>query len=311
MLATRSRPDDVARLDPAEWAFEMKWDGMRALAEISGGEVRLTTRSGAEVSASYPELRALADVVPVEQAVLDGEIVAFGANGAPSFHRLQERMGVTSDRSVARVRRSTPVSYLIFDVLELNGEPCVDLSYRDRRDLLDELLRHDPGTSRVALPPVFAGDGAAALTESTAHHLEGVVAKRWRSRYRPGERVTDWRKAPVSEAAEVVVVGWRESDEDPEGVASLLLADRLDGDLVYAGRVGTGFSQAERRRIRAQLSRIERKTAPLEVPELDRRGAHWVTPKLVAEVRARERTADGRFRHPVWRGFRPDMTVDD
>lgn len=311
MLATRSRPDDVARLDPEEWAFEMKWDGMRALAEISGGEVRLTTRSGAEVSASYPELRVLADVLPVEQAVLDGEIVAFGANGAPSFHRLQERMGVTGDRSVARLRRSTPVSYLIFDVLELNGQPCIDLSYRDRRALLDELLRDDPGTSRVALPPVFAGDGTAALAESAAHHLEGVVAKRWRSPYRSGERGADWLKAPVSEATEVLVVGWRESGADPEGIASLLLADHTESGLVYAGRVGTGFSQAERRRIRAQLSRIERKTAPLEVPELDRRGAHWVTPKLVAEVRARERTADGRFRHPVWRGFRPDMTVDD
>ncbi|WP_449281843.1 ATP-dependent DNA ligase [Leucobacter sp.] len=334
MLATRGTAAALGHLDPEEWAFEMKWDGMRVLAAVTaapggagsedgpsdsaavggaadgGVAVLLRSRSGADVTASYPELQALADAVNAEEAVLDGEIVALAPGGVPSFGRLQERMGLTGEREVARARRGAPVTLFAFDLLELEGRDCRGLSYRQRRELLAEVLEDHAGAA-VALPAAVEGDAEHAIATSRRLGLEGIVAKRRDSRYRSGIRSADWLKFPLFETAEVVVIGWRESEADPSGLASLLLAGRVDGELRYAGRVGTGFSAAERRDIRRRLAGRRQSSAATEVPAEVRRDARWVEPELVGEVSFGGRTAEGRLRHAVWRGWRPDKTVDE
>lgn len=310
MLATRGSAEELGRLPEDEWAFEMKWDGIRAIVAVDEGAVRLRSRSGADITASYPELSGLSDALAADEAVLDGEIVALDGSGAPSFGRLQQRMNLVDAREVSAARRAVPVSLIVFDVLRINGERSTGLPYRQRRELLEELIEDGTGQP-VTVPPAFEGDAEAALTASRELGLEGIVAKRLDSVYRPGIRSSDWRKFPLAETAEVVVIGWRVSTADAAGIASLLLARPGADGLEYAGRVGTGFSQADRRRIRAQLSRSERKTPPVAVPASDRRDARWVTPRLVGEVVFRERTTDGRLRHPVWRGWRPDKSIGD
>ncbi|WP_024357749.1 ATP-dependent DNA ligase [Leucobacter chironomi] len=310
MLSERGSPAEFERLDEHKWAFEMKWDGIRALAFVDGERCALRSRSGGDLTAAYPDFAALPAVVNGEQAVLDGEIIAFGADGAPSFSRLQRRFGMTDRDDVARARREAPASYLVFDVLSINGRDCRALPYRQRRELLDALIEPAPGVP-VALPEVFAGSARDAAEASRALRLEGVMAKRWASPYRSGARSSDWRKFPLILTDEAVVIGWRDSPSDTLGFASLLLADRQDGAWRYAGRVGTGFSSAERRAIRARLAPLACAEPAAEVPAAIGRDAHWVRPELVGEVVSKGRTAGGSFRQPVWRGWRPDKCPTD
>lgn len=310
MLSERGSPAEFERLDEQEWAFEMKWDGIRALAFVDGERCALRSRSGGDLTAAYPEFAALPAVVNGERAVLDGEIIAFGTNGAPSFSRLQRRFGLTDRAEVERARREAPASYLVFDVLSVNGRDCRSLPYRQRRELLDALVEPMPGVP-AALPEVFAGSARDAAAASLRLHLEGVMAKRWTSRYRSGVRSSDWRKFPLILAEEAVVIGWRDSPSDSQGFASLLLADWQDGAWRYAGRVGTGFSSAERRTIRARLAPLEHAEPAAEVPVEVGRDAHWVRPELVGEVVSKGRTAGGSFRQAVWRGWRPDKRPAD
>jgi len=227
-------------------------------------------------------------------------------------------MGVTDEREVRRAMREAPASLLLFDVLAVNGQDCRSLPYRQRRELLAELLPEEFGAEAasdsrvpVGVPEAFDGDAEDAAAASRELGLEGLVAKRWSSVYRSGVRSPDWVKFPSIETAEVVVVGWRASEAEPSGLASVHVAFSEGGELRYAGRVGTGFGSAERRSIRARLERLERKTPAVEVPKQYRQEAHWVTPKLVAEVVYRGETGDGRLRHASWRGWRPDKSVED
>ncbi|MFJ3957948.1 non-homologous end-joining DNA ligase [Arthrobacter sp. NPDC090010] len=305
MLAEATPLASPGSLDGGEWAFEMKWDGIRALAVVEDERVRYLSRSGHELTSSYPELEALVPLVNAEQVVLDGEIVTLGDHGAPSFSRLQRRFGQSDPRVVAQLRRSVPAAYFVFDVLSVNGTDCTVLPYRRRRELLGPLLDLPPGAP-VAVPDLFDGPGDEALQESRNLHLEGVVAKRWEARYRVGARTSDWLKFPLIHTEEAVVIGWRHSEADPRGFASLLLADRRDGPLRYVGRVGTGFSSRDRREIRQRLESLACEEAAVEVPAPVRRDARWVKPRLSCEVTSKGRTSEGLLRQTVWRGWRPD-----
>ncbi|WP_166998580.1 ATP-dependent DNA ligase [Paramicrobacterium fandaimingii] len=311
MLATRGTVAQVNGRSAADWAFEMKWDGMRALIHIDGDSVRLTSRSGRDVTCSYPEFADAADDVDADSCVLDAELVALDDGGRPDFSRMQQRMNVSNPRDVARARASVPVTAMVFDVLEINGQPTTLLPYADRRELLGDTVDED-SAQVLFVPPAFDGDVDAAIASSREKNLEGVMAKRRDSTYSPGARSRDWLKLPHTETAEVVVIGWRPSEAEPEGIASLLVAIPGDDGLTYAGRVGTGFSTRDRRTIRAELGKLGRKTAPVrDVPRTDARDANWVTPRRVAEVTYRELTTDHRLRHPTWRGWRPDKSVDE
>lgn len=300
--------------DPADtWALEMKWDGIRALAVVEHGALRLVSRNDLELTATYPELGVLPAHVDARTAVLDGEVVAVDEQGRPSFSRLQQRSGLTRPGDVEHARRSTAVRYLLFDVLEVDGRSLLDTPYRDRRRMLERLVRAGDG---IDVPPETGeatGDALAdaldrAMATSEALGLEGVIAKRVGSPYRPSRRSPDWLKLKHQRAQEVVVGGWRPgAGRRAGGVGSLLLGIPTEHGLEYVGRVGTGFSDRDLAEVERRLSALQRATSPFrEVPRPDARDAHWVTPALVGEVRFAEWTHGGHLRQPSWRGWRPD-----
>ncbi|UNX53795.1 ATP-dependent DNA ligase [Georgenia sp. TF02-10] len=309
MMATLG---STADLDPdAAWALEMKWDGVRAIVDIDGHDVRLLSRNGNDVTALYPELHDVwTCLTGAERAVLDGEIVALDARGRPSFARLQQRFNLVRPRDIERARAAAPVHLMLFDVLSADGTSYLRDTYDERRAVLRRLV--DPAAqARVEVPDAFAGDVDAAIRASREWGLEGVLAKRRDSRYTPGRRSRSWIKIKHAFAQEVVVIGWKPGQGSRAGaVGSLLLAvPDDDGDLRYAGKVGTGFTLREAREWAARLAEAERRSAPVpDVPALDARDARWVAPERVAEVEAAEWTGDGRLRHPRWRGWRPDKS---
>ncbi|MBE1877718.1 ATP-dependent DNA ligase [Myceligenerans pegani] len=326
MLATTSDPRGLPHLDPDDWAFEMKWDGFRVLAHLTApGEVRLVSRAGLDMTATFPELQALADAVAPEHlpAVLDGEVVALDADGRPSFRLLQQRANLYKERDVERARRRVGVEVFLFDVLRSGGRDLTGEPWSARREALELIVSEG---RLVHVPPVLDVGGPAALDASLELRLEGVVAKRRASRYVPGRRSRDWLKVKHVESQEVVVVGWRPMHADtgrPDlrtaGALLLAVPEREAGGeggapagLRFAGRVGTGFTEKERREIVRRLGEIGAEEAAVtDVPGLDARAARWCEPVLVGEVAHSGWTEDGRLRHPVWRGWRPDRTPDD
>ncbi|MEE6288357.1 ATP-dependent DNA ligase [Georgenia sp. MJ173] len=307
MLATLAAPRDFD--SSLDWAVEMKWDGVRAVVVVDDGQVRLVGRSGRDMTATYPELADLAEHVEATTAVLDGEIVALTPEGRPDFGLLQQRIQLTGTRAVARAAEQNPVRLMLFDALEVDGESLLRRPYDERRERLGSLVEE---AGLFAVPPAFDGDLDAAVAASRKWRLEGVVAKRRDSPYTPGRRSRAWLKIKHVAAQEVVVVGWRPGQGSRSGkVGSLLLAVPDGDELRYVGRVGTGFSDREASEWVTELERIERKTAPLEVPRPDANDARWVTPNRVAEVEFAEWTEPGRLRHPRWRGWRPDKSPDE
>jgi bifunctional non-homologous end joining protein LigD len=289
------------------WAYEMKWDGVRTSAYLSGGRLlRLMSRSGKDVTAAYPELRGLGRAAGPGQLVLDGEVVAFDG-GRPSFEALQPRMHVTSAAEAAVLARRTPVTYLVFDLLFLDWRPTTDLPYEKRRELLDGLGLAGPAWQT---PPAFTdAAGADVLAAGVAQGLEGVVAKRLGSRYRPGARSADWLKVKPEFTQEAVVGGIRPGKGNRAGQVGSLLAGVQSGDgLVYAGRVGTGFNAQSLRLLAEKLSPLRRATSPFgtSVPAEHARDAQWVEPRLVIQVAFAGWTQAGRMRAPSYRGLRTD-----
>lgn len=307
MLATAGQlpADDVG------WAYEMKWDGLRALCYVDDDGVRLVSRTGRDITHAYPELAGLAEGVRqagASSAVLDGEIVVFGDDdGGPSFEALQQRMNISSAAEARTLARLVPVSYLAFDLLSLNDHALLGLPYRDRRDLLDELGLD--GRNWQA-PPAFAGaSGAEVLAVSLEQGMEGVVAKRLSSRYEPGRRSGSWIKVKNIRRQEAVVGGWKPGERGRSGqIGSLLIGVYGPNGLAYAGHVGTGFTQQTLRMLAGRLSPLRRDTSPFatEVPAEHARFAVWAEPRLVVEVAFAEWTKAGRLRAPSYKGLRDD-----
>ncbi|MCZ2826509.1 MULTISPECIES: non-homologous end-joining DNA ligase [unclassified Modestobacter] len=295
------------------WGYEFKWDGVRALAHVRSGRVRLRARSGNDVTASYPELGPLPDALAGHDAVVDGEVVALDARGRPDFGLLQGRMHRTGPE-VARLAAAAPVSYLVFDLLALDGESLLGLPYTARRERLDAL---GLGSDRWVTTPWFRGDtagvGQQVQAASRENGLEGVVAKRLDSVYRPGGRGPDWRKVKNLRTQSVVVGGWRPgAGRRAGGIGSLLLGVHdEEGRLVFAGHVGTGFTAKALADLEPLLT--PRGSAPFAdpLPREVTRDAHWVEPVLVGEVAFTEWTREGKLRHPAWRGLREDVAPAD
>jgi bifunctional non-homologous end joining protein LigD len=298
--------------DEDGWAFEMKWDGVRAIAYLAGGRVKLLSRKGRDDTKAYFEVADELSRIKVETAILDGEVVVTDATGRPSFGLLQPRINLTRQADIERAAKAYPAQLMLFDILELNGQSLIKKSYQERREILDNLVSARPG-SRIQVPPIFDGDLQAARDTADQLRLEGVVAKRRNSIYQPGRRTHTWLKIKLHRAQEVVIGGWREGQgRRGGGVGSLLMGVPSADGLHYVGRVGSGFNDRQLDDIQAKLERIGRKTSPfLDVPREDARDAHWVTPSLVGEVTYGELTEPGRLRHPVWRGLRHDKSADE
>lgn len=295
---------DTLPRDEDAWAFEMKWDGMRALCTIEGGRVHVLTRQGHDATSRFPELAGLGPALGGREAVLDGEIVVLDDDGRPRFERLQPRIQASSPRAIRRLAQTTPAVIMLFDVCWLDGRLLTALPYTRRRQILEQLALAGPAWQT---PPAITGDGARAVTTARELGFEGIVMKRLDSPYLPGRRSDAWRKWKLHRRQELVVGGWLPGKGAlAEHLGSLLVGFFDDaGHLRYAGRVGSGIDAATRGVLEARLGRLARRTCPFAdpppVPE-----ARWVTPRVVVEVAFHEWTRAGLLRAPRLVGLRPD-----
>ena len=310
MLATLTTPDQVHGEET--YAFEMKWDGVRTVAYLAGGRVKLLSRRGRDDTAAYFDVAEPLAELDVETAILDGEVVVTDERGRPSFGLLQHRINLTRPGDIKAAAATQPAQLMVFDLLFLNGRSLIKEPYEERRRMLEELIPSPLGT-RIQVPPIFDGDLDAAMATARALKLEGVVAKKRTSIYQPGRRGQTWLKIKIFHSQEAVIIGWRPGQGRRDGgIGSLLMAIPGDDGLQYVGRVGSGFNDRQLDEMDALLKPLARKTpAADDVPREDARDAHWVTPKLVGEVTYGELTGPGRLRHPVWKGLRTDKSPDE
>jgi bifunctional non-homologous end joining protein LigD len=286
------------------WATEVKWDGVRAIAYCRPGRLALQSRNLKDITAQYPEARRLSRALGARDAVLDGELVAFDAEGRPSFERLQQRIHQTSESIVRRRMKSHPVTYVIFDLLYLDGRDLMDEPYRKRRELLEGLQL----TGESWQTPRYAtGKAKELLAASAEKQLEGIVLKRLESRYAAGKRDGNWLKVKNTSRQELVIGGWLAGQGRRKDRIGALLVGYFDpgGKLRYAGKIGTGFSERDLVSLAERLAPLERETSPFATGKVPK-GATFVEPQLVAEIEFREMTAEGLVRHGSFKGLRED-----
>jgi bifunctional non-homologous end joining protein LigD len=303
------------RLPPARdddaWSYELKWDGVRMLAHIAPSSVRLVGRSGIDATIAYPELAGLSSALGGHAAVLDGEVAVLGPDGSADFGALAPRMHVRSAARAAELAARVPVTYVAFDILRLDGHATLALPYAQRRTLVEELV---PPGRHWQVSPAFIGGGTDLLEASRRMGLEGILAKRLDSPYRPGQRSTEWVKVKNLLTQEVVIGGYTAGEGRRAATfGALLLGVPNGGRLAYVGSVGTGFDDRMLADLGGRLRNLATDESPFVGPVDPRhaRGARWVRPELVGEVAYGQWTADGRMRHPVWRGLRPDKVPGD
>jgi bifunctional non-homologous end joining protein LigD len=299
MLATPWRSPFT---DPA-WLFEVKWDGVRAILTSDGGSLTLRSRRGRDIGGVYPEVSGL----PLSGAcVLDGEIVAFDETGRPSFAALQRRMNTTGRMRVAEAARTTPVTYIVFDLL-FDGEDITNLPIEKRLERLAE----------IDLPPTLANsevieaDGEALYAAVAEQGLEGIMAKRSGSQYRPGVRSPDWRKIPCVRTIRAVVGGFTKGEGGRAGVFGSLVLGLWDGPrLRWIGSVGSGFADDSLVAIRSALDEMTVDESLFRSDPQLSSDATWVAPHLVATVQFKEWTKAGRLRAPSFKGFTSDPSKE-
>lgn len=323
MLATAAK-----RLPPGDgWAYELKWDGVRALLTLGPDGLKIAARRGADATARYPELTAIADSLAGHEVIIDGEIVAFDSAGNPDFGLLQRRMGLSDPLRIRARVNETPVTYVAFDLLWLDGNSLCEEPYNRRRELLTELDFDGPSWQT---PSNHLGDGEGLLEVVRKRGLEGVVAKRLDGVYRPGRRSADWVKVQNRRRQELLIGGWMPGeglraksvgsllvgywDTTPEEATALGRAQQL----VYAGGVGTGFTDETLTMLSKKLAPLERTTKPFELgwdPEYkygararQRGGLHWVEPELVAEIEFLRWTHEDTLRAASFKGLRDDKS---
>ncbi len=320
----RPSPDEWPRLEPmlatltpdafddADWGFEPKWDGIRAIA-VCDDTTRLISRNDHDITVAYPELHKLHDHVVALGAILDGEIVAFH-DGIPSFQKLQQRMHLRDEQQIEQMARRIPVAYMIFDLLYLDGRDLTGRPVEERRRILEDTI---VPTESIQISPMTKGEGVALFQAAKQQGLEGIMAKRLSSTYRPGARSRDWLKVKVTFDADVVIVGWTEGEGRRQGsIGSLVMAVYDDaGELRFVGNVGTGFDQRALADASDRLEALDETETPFDPEALrsrsELRGAHWVTPSLVARVEHRQLTSAGRLRAPSFQGFREDKDPEE
>jgi bifunctional non-homologous end joining protein LigD len=294
--------------DDSKWWFEPKFDGIRSVTGMSTDATRLVTRNARDVSAKYPELHMIHELVDQVNAVLDAEIVAFDQDGKNSFEALQQRMNLTNEREIKRISGKIPVALVAF---ELDGNDLRDLSLEERRELLETIVEQD---HRLQVVTHVEGGGKGFVDVARKLGLEGVVAKRTGSRYQSGRRSPDWRKIKLTNTQDCVILGWTPGQGGRSGTFGALLVGAYDdGELLWIGQVGTGFTRQTLDRVLEALEPHERPTPPIDDPELARvRGAAFVEPTIVCEVEYLEITkSTKKMRAPSFKGLRDDKTPDE
>ncbi|MEL6983217.1 MAG: non-homologous end-joining DNA ligase [Actinomycetota bacterium] len=283
--------------DDADWAAELKWDGLRTQVLTDGAEIAIRSSRGRDVTSQFPELNDFGRRLGTS-AILDGELVVFDGD-RPSFPRVLQRL---NSRPTEQSLSANPAVYVVFDLLVLDGNPLLDLPYHARRQVLADLVSDDP---RWRVPPSVDGGASQLLTLARQRDLEGIVIKRVDSPYRPGARTTNWRKVKIRLQQEFVVGGWLAGQGSLEdGIGSLVLGVWDGTELVVAGLAGSGLDDGARRQLAEMM--VERPTPPFaSVPRFPRRPT-WVEPTLVAEIEFGDWPTEGMLRHPVYLGLRDD-----
>ncbi|HYM63720.1 MAG TPA: non-homologous end-joining DNA ligase, partial [Gaiellaceae bacterium] len=301
---TSARPPEVSPMlatlvdgmpQGSGWVYEVKWDGYRAIATIAGGEVKLTSRNGNDLTGRFSEVaKQIGKAVRTPNAVLDGEVCALDEDGRSSFSEMQ--------------KGSANLVYYVFDALWVEGESLLGLPLTERKARLESLL--DRRNPQVRISESFE-DGVALMQAAREQRLEGVIAKKAGSAYIPGKRTRDWLKVKTEERQEFLIAGYTKGQgRRASSLGALVLAVHRGGNLVWAGNCGTGFDEQEIQKLLRKLRPLERKTSPFKVvpkmPKVRKGAVVWVTPKLVCEVRFSEWTHDGRLRAPSYQGLRED-----
>jgi len=281
-----------------DWLHEIKYDGYRCLLAVAGDKVRIYTRSGKDWTDKFPGIAEAATGLNLDSALIDGEIVKLDRNGNPDFSALQKALQAETGG----------LTLFVFDLLESDGEDVTQLTTIERKYRLDALI--GDGNAAIRMADYIIGAGEKLFDAMCAAGQEGIISKRAEALYH-GRRSRNWLKIKCTRRQEFIIIGWRRSDKKGRPFASLLLAQYEGGELVYKGRVGTGFSEDVMEDLAGRMKRLARKTPPAEVPKADSRDAHWVTPKLVAEIAFAEFTGDGRVRHGSFLGLRSDKSASD
>jgi len=291
--------------DSADFGFEPKWDGVRTVAFVDGGVVRLQTRNLLDCTAQYPEAHQVAEALTGGyQAIVDGEVVALDEKGVPSFQRLQPRMHNRDEAQLRRLRKTTPVIYEVFDILWLDGADLTKRPLRERQRTLDEILTP---MGAIRRSEQFVGTGKALFAAAQEQGIEGIIAKRLDSPY-VQDRSAAWVKIKAFRTMECVVGGWTEGQGGRSNtLGALLLGVYRDGKLTPVGHVGSGFDERTLRELLMTLKERESPTMPFAVEPRVNQPARWCLPELVCEVRYAEVTREGTLRHPTYRGLRGDV----
>jgi bifunctional non-homologous end joining protein LigD len=291
-----------------QFGFEVKWDGIRTILYSDHGHVELRGRNGSDFTPRYPEVRELARSLGSRRIVLDGEVVAFDEQGRPSFERLQSRMHLASDSAVRRRMRDIPATYVIFDLLYLDGHTTMALSYEKRRELLEQLELEGPAWRT---PAYHRGEGKALLAATKELGIEGIVAKKLDCPYTPGARASHWIKVKNVHTQDVAIGGWTPGEGGRSSSLGSLAVGVMEGDrLVYAGKVGTGFTEQTLALLKRELEPLRRDSSPFSGRQPPK-GTIFVEPRLVAHVEFREWTKSGTLRAPSFKGLRPDISPQE
>jgi len=307
MLATTG----VLPTDEDGWAFEIKWDGVRALAYVEDRSVRLESRNLNDITLRYPEVTGIEGTLPGRSALLDGEVVAFDETGRPSFGRLQGRMHLAGERAVSGRMATTPVLYLIFDILHLDERSLLDEPWTVRRAVLESLELDGAASGSWRVPAAHLSDGAALQAATRSQGLEGILVKRQASLYLPGRRTRDWLKVKNVRRQELVIGGWLPGGGNRLNRIGALLTGVYEGaELRFCGKVGTGFTDKELTSLGTRLAGLTRDTSPF-ADSVPHREARFVEPVLVAEVEFTEWTHTGTLRHPSYKGLRDDKSASE
>lgn len=297
IVPMKAQSTDQPAFNSPEWVFEVKWDGYRAIAEIDKGNNKLYSRNGLTFDKAYPKVfQALASIK--KNAVIDGEIVVLDESGKPNFQKLQNYLN--TDRYV--------IQYYVFDILVLEGKSLTNLSLIERKEILKRIL---PESKVIKYCDHVDGEGKILFREMQKMGLEGMIAKRKKSKYLIGKRTTDWLKIKNIQTQEAIIVGFTDPKGSRKSFGSLLLAVKNKGKLTYIGNVGTGFTDKSLNELHAKLKKIIRKSSPLDIPIKEAPDVTWVNPVLVCNIKYSEITDDGSVRHPVFQGLRVDKAPSE
>jgi bifunctional non-homologous end joining protein LigD len=308
MLATSGTPQGIGGVPVGDdWVHEVKWDGIRLIAEVSTGSasgrsLRLTTRNENDATIAWPELAA--GPAPGRDLVVDGEVIALNDAGVPDFRVLGERMHTRDPRKAARFAAARPATYMVFDVLRLDGQDLTGRTWTQRRAILEGL---DLGGWQV---PATYDDGRLLYEATLAQRLEGIVSKRRDSRYLPGVRSRAWLKFPHRFRASYVVGGWRPQEGTRDRLAALLVGEPTTEGLRYRGRVGSGIGGRESLRLRTALAVATSSPFADQVPREDATGTFWTTPSVVVDIETHGIGYE-RLRQPTYVGLRADLSPED